>query len=138
MALAVSTSLVIAGCMIAFGRSITMLFISSDVPELVVEAGNIAYIYLCVMAAFLPVLYLLYVYLSALQGLGDTVKTMISGIVEFVLRALISVTVGFMGFEMGIFGAEVTAWIGAAVYLMYHYHKKIAGLQITSSVTDKE
>lgn len=136
--LAVSTSLVIAGCMIAFGRSITMLFISSDVPELVVEAGNIAYTYLCVMAAFLPVLYLLYVYLSALQGLGDTVKTMISGIVEFVLRAIISVTVGFIGFEMGIFGAEVTAWIGAAVYLMYHYRKKIAGLQITSSVNDKE
>jgi len=128
--LSVGTSLLIAACMITFGRSITMLFISSEVPELMTEAGNIAYVYLCVMAAFLPVLYLLYVYLSALQGIGDTVRPMISGIIEFILRAVISVAVGLIGFEMGVFGAEVSAWVGAAAYMMYHYYKKIAKIKV--------
>lgn len=135
--LAVSTSLVIAACMIVFGRSITMLFISGEVPDLAIEAGNIAYIYLCVMAICLPVLYLLYVYLSALQGLGDTVRPMLSGIIEFMLRAVISIAVGYIGFEMGVFGAEVSAWFGAAIYMMYHYYKKIARMQ-EGNLKDKE
>ena len=38
------------------------------------------------MAAMLWVLYFLYVYRSALQGLGDTLMPMVSGMAEFVMR----------------------------------------------------
>ena len=119
------TSLVIAAIMIVFGRPITMLFISGENPMLMVEAGNVAYYYLCCMAVSLPVLYLLYVYSSALQGIGNTVATMFSGILEFVMRVSLAAVVGFTGFEMGIFGAEVSAWYSAAIFLGISYYRNI-------------
>lgn len=121
--LSIITSILIAIIMIVFGRHITMLFISSDVEELVVVASNTAYLYLCVMAIFLPVLYLLYVYQAALQGMGNTVISMISGIIEFVIRSDLAILIGSLGYEYGIFSAEVSAWVGAAIYLIYHYYK---------------
>ena len=85
----------------------------------------VAYRYLCLMASFLPVLYLLYIMLSALQGLGDTVKPMISGILELIARVSVAFIIARTGTEMGILFAEAAAWILAAVYLSYHYCKKI-------------
>lgn len=121
--LSLVTSIVIAAAMLIFGRQITMLFISTEDPGLAQEAGNIAYIYLCCMAVSLPVLYMLYVYQSALQGVGKTVSSMLSGILEFVLRVSLAICVAVTGFEMGIFGAEVSAWYGAAVFLMISYFR---------------
>ncbi len=126
--LSLITSVVIAAAMIVFGRPITMLFISSDSLQLMAAAGNTAYSYLCTMSVFLPVLYLLYVYLSAIQGMGNTVVPMISGIIEFSLRVGIAVIIGFTSFRNGIFGAEVAAWAGAALYLAityYHMQRKL-------------
>lgn len=124
--LSVATSVVISTLMFLFGRQITMLFISSDVPELAAAAGNTAYLYLCVMSVCLPILYLLHVFLSALQGMGNTVIPMVSGVIEFVMRVGISIAVGITRFENGIFAAEVVAWTGAASYLYVNYRKKIS------------
>ena len=123
--LAIATAVVIAGLMFAFGRPITMLFISTENPADALEASNVAYRYLCVMASCLPVLYVLYLLLSALQGLGDTVRPMISGIIELACRVGIAILVAYIGYESGIFFAEVIAWIGAVVYLTYHYRKRV-------------
>ena len=123
--LAIGTSVLISALMFLFGRPITMLFISTENAAQAVEAGNVAYSYLCVMASFLPVLYTLYLFLFALQGLGDTVQPMISGGVELVLRVGVAIVIAYTGYEMGIFGAEVVAWIGAAVYLGYHYFRRM-------------
>lgn len=120
--LSIVTAVFIAVLMIVFGRNITMLFISSDVPELMTAAGDTAYRYLFCMAVFLPVLYLLYVYQASLRGLGNTVAPMISGMIEFVLRVSIALGIGATGYENGIFGAEVAAWCGAAVYLVAGYY----------------
>lgn len=126
--LSVITSLLIAAVMFLFGRPITMLFISADDPSLVTAAGETAYQYLCCMAISLPVLYLLYVYSSALQGIGNTMATMVSGILEFVLRVSLATVVGITGYEAGIFGAEVSAWYGAAIFLMVSYYGNIKKL----------
>lgn len=123
--LSVVTSLMIAAVMILFGKQITGLFLSAENPILAAEAAYIAYAFLCVMAAFLPVLYLLYVYLSALQGMGDTVTALLSGIIEFFMRVLVAVIVAYNGFETGIFAAETAAWCSAALYLMFCYYRKI-------------
>ncbi|MBQ4641036.1 MAG: MATE family efflux transporter [Oscillospiraceae bacterium] len=123
--LALATAVVIAALMFLLGRPITLLFISSEDPALVTQAANTAYRYLCVMAGCLPVLYMLYLYLSALQGLGDTVRPMNAGILELVLRICIALLVGYTGYANGIFGAEAAAWIGSAAYLLYHYKKRI-------------
>ncbi len=121
--LSLATSVVIAAVMIIFGRPITMLFISSDSPTLMAAAGNTAYSYLFTMSMFLPVLYLLYVYLAAIQGMGNTVVPMISGIIEFALRVGIALIIGLTSFQNGIFGAEVAAWAGATIYLAIVYYR---------------
>ena len=124
--LSMLTSVVIAAGMLLFGRAITMLFISSENPELVKAAGNTAYFYLGIMSVFLPVLYLLYVYRSALQGMGNTMAAMVSGIIEFVLRVGVAVVIGMTGYETGILAAEPVAWFGAAVFLMVEYYVNVA------------
>ncbi|MBQ4353281.1 MAG: MATE family efflux transporter, partial [Clostridia bacterium] len=126
--LSIGTSLLIAAVMFLFGRELTLLFISSEDPALTEAAGNTAYHYLSVMASCLPVLYLLHAYRSALQGMGNTVIPMVSGIVEFVMRVGAALIIGMTGHRTGIFWAEVAAWAGAAVLLMASYYLSVCRL----------
>ena len=121
--LSIGTSLVIGAIVIALGKFIVRLFISSEDITMMLEAENIGYSFLFVMAVFLPFLYLLYVYLSALQGMGDSVTPMISGFIELGIRVGVSLVVGYLGIQKGIFGAEVSAWVGASVFLIFQYRK---------------
>ena len=82
------------------------------------------------MAAGLPMLYLLFVYRSTLQGLGDTVIPMVSGFVELALRVgtalLLPALVGYWG----VYLAEIAAWIGAGIFLIvgcYHRLRTVGG-----------
>lgn len=120
--LSLITSVIIAAVMFLFGRQITGLFLSAEDPALAAAAGETAYVYLCFMASCLPILYLLYVYQSALQGIGNTGSSMVGGILETVVRVGISAIVGYTGYERGVFSAEVGAWIACAVFLMITYY----------------
>ena len=113
--LALLSSVVIAAIMLIFGREITMLFISREDMALGLEAGETAFRYLCLMSVSLPVLYALYVFMSALQGMGNTVAPMWSAAFELVVRLSVAFTVAQIGYRNGIFWAEVGAWyIGGA------------------------
>ena len=117
--LALSVGLV----MVLFGKQLLSLFIR-DEPELSGQVLAIGYDFLRVMAAGLPMLYLLFVYRSTLQGLGDTVIPMVSGFVELALRVgaalLLPVLLGYWG----VYIAEIAAWIGAGVFLIIGcYHR---------------
>lgn len=127
--ISVATSALIGAVMILFGRQITMLFISSDSAQLAAAAGETAFHYLCVMSCSLPVLYLLFAYRSALQGMGDTLIPLLSGIVEFVMRVGLAAVIGKTGFRSGIFYAEVAAWAGAAALLCGAYYYRAARLE---------
>ena len=70
MLLSLLTSLIISAAMFLFGKNILSLFISGE-PQQTQEVLAIAFKYLSIMAAMLWVLYFLYVYRSALQGLGE-------------------------------------------------------------------
>lgn len=118
--IAVLTSLVIAAFMLGFGRSILSLFISGT-PRETVQALDVGYFYLAVMSLFLPVLYILHVTRSALQGMGNTILPMVSGIVEFLMRTLTACTLPRIIGENGIFFAEIMAWIGADAILITSY-----------------
>ncbi len=120
------TSAIIASAMLLFGRYITMLFIVSESPALEIAAGNTAYLYLSVMSAGLPVLYLLFVYRSALQGMGDTLIPLLSGVAEFVVRVGGARIIAYTGWQNGIFLAEVGAWLAAAVLLAAAYYYRAA------------
>lgn len=114
--MAVITSLVVGFVMVIAGRGILSLFVSGE-PEQVTQVLNIAYKYLFIMSACLWVLYLLYVYRSAIQGLGNTVIPLISGIVEFMMRIGAALLLPRWIGQNGIFYAEISAWTGAAVLL---------------------
>ena len=67
------------------------------------------------------ILYLLYVYRSALQGLGDTITPMISGIAELIMRIGTALLLPLMIGQDGIYYAEPLAWLSAEVILMSVY-----------------
>ena len=130
-----ATAAVISAAMFLFGRQIVGAFISGD-PKDAAATVEIAYHYLCIMAAFLPVLYFLHIYRSSLQGLGDTVMPMVSGGAEFVMRTLsILILPRLIGNE-GLFWAEVLAWAGADAVLLPSYYVRMA--RIKKSCPDKE
>ena len=118
--MALATAVFISAIMIFCGRNILGLFVSGDVGQ-VTKVLAIAYKYLFIMAIFLWVLYLLYVYRSAIQGLGNTWIPLVSGIAEFCMRVGVALILPkFIG-ENGIFYAEICAWSGAAVLLILSY-----------------
>ena len=118
--IAVITSVIISACMLLFGRDILSLFISGT-PEETTQALKVGYFYLTIMSLFLPVLYILHVTRSAIQGMGNTVLPMVSGIVEFLMRTLTAFLLPLAVGETGIFFAEIMAWIGADVILITSY-----------------
>ncbi len=124
----VATALCISAAMFAWGRSILSLFVSESSGS-AAEVLDIAYRYLCVMSSILFILYLLHVYRSALQGMGDTVIPMISGFVELVMRVGVAwLLPRFIGQE-GIYYAEIAAWTGAAALLIAAYYVRIHGFK---------
>ena len=130
--IAILLALAVAASMLLFGRSILSLFVQDD-PAIVAQVLTIGYRYLAVMSLGLPMLYLLFVYRSTLQGLGDTVAPMMSGIVELVMRMgtvlLLPLAIG----EWGVYIAEIMAWAGAAVQLMISYYRRMRILEADAS-----
>ena len=128
--IALATSLVITGAMFLFGRLILGCFISGT-PQEVEETMRVAWFYLAVMSLFLPVLYILHVVRSAIQGMGNTVLPMVSGIAEFVMRTGTAVLLPLWVGERGIFYAEILAWMGADVILIASYFATIKRVERT-------
>lgn len=118
--MALITSIVISGVMVITGRNILSLFVSGEAGQ-VKQVLDIAYKYLFIMAIFLWVLYLLYVYRSAIQGLGNTLIPLASGVVEFCMRVGVALLLPKLIGEDGIFYAEISAWSGAAILLIVSY-----------------
>ena len=115
------TSGIIAAVMIGFGKWIVSCFISGT-PQEIQEATGIAYRYLTVMSLCLPVLYVLHVFRSCIQGAGDTVLPMVSGVAEFVMRTAAALTLPVIMGAEGIYFAEVLAWLGADLILVPSYY----------------
>lgn len=128
--MAVVTAALISGVMFLFGRQILRLFISGD-PKVADDVMNVAFMYLCVMSAALCVLYLLHVYRSALQGMGDTVTPMISGCVEMLMRTVTVLFLPRLIGESGVYFAEIAAWAGAAALLIAVYYRRTSRLPHT-------
>lgn len=120
MGIAMTTSIFIALSMLLLGKYILGLFISGT-PEVVEQTMQIAYFYLAVMSVCLPILYVLHVTRSAIQGMGNTVLPMLSGVAEFIMRTLSVILLPMLMGERGIFFAEIAAWIGADVVLLASY-----------------
>ncbi len=126
--IAIVTSVIIAAVMLIFGKVILGLFISGS-AEVFEQTLAVAYFYLAVMSVCLPILYILHVTRSAIQGMGDTVLPMMSGVAEFVMRTATALILPRLVGQDGIFFAEIMAWLGADVILVGSYFVKVKGLQ---------
>ncbi|HIU33624.1 MAG TPA: MATE family efflux transporter [Candidatus Pullichristensenella excrementigallinarum] len=120
---ALATSAVIGGSMLLFGREILSLFVKVNVEDLreaaqAAQALDVAFEFLSLMSMCLPILYILYVYRSSLQGSGDTLTPMLSGVVEFIMRVSAAIWLSKKIGYSGVFYAEVLAWAGADLILV--------------------
>lgn len=132
LGVALMTSVVIAAVMLLGGKSILGWFISGT-PQEVEQTMKIAYFYLAVMSVCLPILYILHVVRSAIQGMGNTVLPMASGIAEFVMRAGTAILLPMLVGEIGIFFAEIAAWAGADIILVISYFAVLHRMQAVVS-----
>ncbi len=114
------TAFLIAFVMLFLGKIILSWFISGT-PEEVTAAMDVAYLYLVIMNVCLPILYILHIVRSGIQGMGNTFLPMLSGIAELVMRTGGALFLPHYMGEVGIFYAEVLAWFGADVVLVISY-----------------
>ena len=122
--LSVFISIVIMIVILFFGKKVLLLFISTT-PKQTQIVLKYAYDYLFTMAVCLPVLYILYSYRSALQGMENTIIPMVSGIVELITRVSAALILPHYMGVYGIYLAEVLAWTAAAIMLYIFYHKDL-------------
>ncbi len=114
--IAIGTSLVMAMIMLKWGNVLTSAFLTGN-PSIVEEARMHAMHFLRILAGLLPVLYILHVSRSSLQGFGDTTTPMISGIAEFIARIVTALLISrFMG-SYAMFWAEIAAWTASDAIL---------------------
>lgn len=118
--MAVATSLCMSVIMLIAGRFILSLFISGE-PEQAKTALDVAFGYLVVLSVCLWLLYLLYVFRSAIQGLGNTLLPMLSGAAELAVRVVVVFTLPIFIGKEGIYLAEVGAWLSAVLLLVPGY-----------------
>lgn len=118
--IAVVSCMIICVLMFCFGRQILGLFISGT-PEETKLAMEYAYDFLRIMSICLPVLYVLFVIRSVLQGMGHTVLTMLSGIFEMVMRIGGALILSHVFGARGLFITEILAWLAADIVLVIGY-----------------
>ena len=122
--IAVMMAVLIGGAVIAWGKPLLNLFIQDD-PAIVEQVLVYGYRFLVFMGASLFALYLLFVFRSALQGLGDTVTSMLSGVLELFMRSGCALLLPlFMG-EWGVYTAGIISWYGAAILLAISCRKRL-------------
>ena len=94
------------------------------------------YAYLRILGRFLPALYALYIYRSAIQGMGNNSFSVFSSFVELLMRiGGIFLLLTFLG-ESGVYIAEVSAWVGANLILIPGYYRLAARHINTSTQPD--
>ena len=101
------------------GGWLTQMFVSKDQVHII----QMSHQYLRYVAVFASTLGVLFIYRSTIQGLGNGVIPMISGVMELAMRVIIALILSqFLGFT-GICLASPIAWIGADILLIpYYYH----------------
>ena len=125
--IAVMMAMLIGGAVILWGKPLLRLFLQDD-PKIVEQVLVYGYRFLIFMGASLFALYLLFVFRSALQGLGDSFTSMISGILELFMRSGCALVLPlFMG-EWGIYTSGIISWFGAAALLAFSCNRRLRHL----------
>ncbi len=126
----------VAGCLtgavlVIFGRTLSMMFISSEHEDILDAAGK----YLFIGGFFYPVIPFLNLSRLTVQGLGFSNRAIFSGVIEMIARIVVSVFfVPVMGYTAICF-CDQAAWVSAsffifpmALFLMRKITREINGI----------
>jgi Na+-driven multidrug efflux pump len=83
------------------------------------QAVGMTALLLRILAGMLPVLYLMYAFRAALQGMGHPLVLMASGGVEMALRSAFALTLPLTLGIVGVGIAETSAWLGAMLLFAF-------------------
>ena len=124
------TAAVAMAVVLPFGRRMMSLLIDGapSSVEAILNAGSIQ---LTVYAIGLPALCLLFLYRSALQGIGSTLVPMLSGFLELMLRIVSVLLLTPIFGRWGVFVSDASGWVAAALLLIISYYvvfKRASGL----------
>ena len=121
LVLAMASSALIMAIVLPFGRAILSLLVEGEPAQIavVLDAGSRQ---LSMLALGLPVLSLLFLYRSALQGVGNALIPMLSGFLELAVRiSVLLFLTGALG-ETSVLLAECAGWAPAAMLLLASYY----------------
>ncbi len=119
--LCISASVIVGLFVYAFGDNLLEFFIDANEAG-GFEALEVAWNYLRYMLICLAILYLIYVYKNALQSVGVSRWSMISGISELVCRVTMGkILIHSFGVKT-LYFIEPAAWVCALVFVMIPYY----------------
>ena len=121
IAIGIGMALTVGGAMVLFGRQLLSLFIDSGEAGSV-EALAISHRYLMTMSASLIILYLIFAYRSALQSVGSSIPSLISGFTECGARILVAKGLYLWLGQEVLYFSEPAAWLGSLVFIMGAYY----------------
>lgn len=107
--------------MLLIGRYLLQMFIDAT-EEGATEALQIGFRYLVIASVSLVTLYLIHVYRNAMQALGNSFWSMISGFAECAVRILVSKGAVLVLGTGVLYFVEPTAWVGALFFIMIPYY----------------
>ncbi len=114
-------SVAVSVIMLISGKFLLTLFI--DPKEKGADLSlEIAYKYLFIMLLSLIILYLIYLYRSLLQAIGNSFWSMMSGVNEFIVRFLFATSIYDIWGTECIYYVETAAWLGALLILIIPTH----------------
>lgn len=121
------------GCVTAILMSCIMLFTGKWILGLFITEASIGtdaaiqigYQFLKILAFGFPLLYGLYIIRACIQGLGDSVFPMLSSFIQVIMRVSCALFLTKIIGHSGIFWAEICAWVGADIFLLFVFINKI-------------
>ena len=122
--ISIVTSLIAGFVLIAFGTQFVKLFIDNPDTQILAYSKQV----LDISGIFFIPLGLIFIYRTALLGIGESFVPMMAGVAELGARALVAFTLpSFLGF-FGICLADPVAWIAASIPLGVYYYMTIKKL----------
>jgi len=123
--LAIGAAVALAAITLPLNRILPQLFMDSSKQD-ITKALDVSSNYLIRMIESLPVLYLVYVHRSALQGTGDSKWSLVSGILEAITRVLMATVVFTLLDVKALYWSEPVSWLSAwlFVFIPYCFYKK--------------
>lgn len=112
----VATAYLMSVIMIVSGKAVLGLFIAESRTERA-AAIRTGYQFLCILAAFFPFLYILYILRACIQGMGDSAVPVFSSLIQTAMRVACAVVLTRYIGNTAIFWGEIMAWLGADVFL---------------------